>query len=96
MWKKLYISGNEGSEGGRIIKDEEYNSSCRITLEKCPDYYAITCGVYGSMVHTAFCGMEDCMETYESMKRELAEFVDKDLTEAETYEFYEYFTKKYE
>ena len=54
MWKNLYMAGNVGSEGGEILSDEEYKNACRITLEKCEKYYAITCGVYGAMVHTAF------------------------------------------
>ena len=47
MWKSLYIAGATGSEGGIVFSDEEYKKSCRITLEKCQNYYAITCGVYG-------------------------------------------------
>ena len=43
-----YINLNSiGSEGGTIIADEEYKESCRITLERCERYDAITCGVYG-------------------------------------------------
>lgn len=54
MWIRLSATGTAGSEGGVVIADEEYKNSCRITLEKCEKYYAITCGVYGAMVHTAF------------------------------------------
>ena len=46
--------GRKGSENGTILKDEEYNDLCRITLEKCSRYYAVTCGIYGELVHTAF------------------------------------------
>lgn len=64
MWKMLDTIGTKGSEEGIIQKDEEYNSSVRITLETCPrlgkKVYAITCGIYGSMVHTTF-GDEDCI-----------------------------------
>ena len=55
MWDNIYQPDQTGSEGGLIISDEEYKDSCRITLEKCERYYAITCGVYGGMMHTAFC-----------------------------------------
>ena len=55
MWNDIYKPDSIGSEGGTIIADEEYKESCRITLERCERYYAITCGVYGSMMHTAFC-----------------------------------------
>ena len=51
MWDNIYQPYQTGSEGGLIIADEEYRDSCRITLEKCERYYAITCGVYGGMMH---------------------------------------------
>jgi hypothetical protein len=101
MWKALDTIGTGGSEEGIIQKDEEYDGSARITLETCPRYgdgsYAITCGVYGSMVHTAF-GKEDSIyNMYESMKTDLQNFVDKmdDMSEDERIEFYETFTGKY-
>lgn len=52
MWNDIYKPDSIGSEGGTIIADEEYKESCRITLERCERYDAITCGVYGSMMHT--------------------------------------------
>ena len=55
MWNDIYKPNSIGSEGGTIIADEEYKESCRITLERCERYDAITCGVYGCMMHTAFC-----------------------------------------
>ena len=46
MWKVLTEELNQiGSEGGKILKDEEYKGQCRITLERCIRYDAITCGV---------------------------------------------------
>jgi len=96
MWDKLsFIDGEKGSENGLIICDEEYKGACRITLEKCPKYYAITCGVYGAMVHTAFCSEEESTMTYEAMKKELADFIDRETTEDEENAFYKEFTFKY-
>ena len=95
-WKELYKPGATGSEGGIVYKDEEYGESCRITLEKCKNYYAITCGVYGAMVHTVFCNMQNADSTYESMKKELQSFIDRDTTEDEECEFYEAFVSKYQ
>ncbi len=96
MWNKLsFADGEKGSENGLIICDEEYKCSCRITLEKCPKYYAITCGVYGAMVHTSFCSEEDSLVKYEAMKKELADFIDKDTTEDEEYDFFAAFSLKY-
>lgn len=96
MWDKLdFVEGKKGSEDGIIIFDEEYKGACRITLEKCQKYYAITCGVYGAMAHTAFCDEKESIETFEAMKKELAEFIDRETTEDEEIEFYYYFTSKY-
>ncbi len=50
MWIDLETAGTTGSKKGIIILDEEYSGACRITLERCKDYYAITCGMYGGMV----------------------------------------------
>ena len=95
MWDNLYVEGAIGSEGGEIIFDEEYRETCRITLEKCESYYAITCGVYGSMMHTAFSDSASCYEKYASMKKELQEFVDRNTTAEEESKFYHEFTSKY-
>lgn len=98
MWDK-YLSGKTigdiGSEDGVIIADEEYSGGCRITLEKCKIYYAITCGVYGCMVHTAFAGEDDYQSKYDSMKKDLQEFLDKKTTEDEEELFYEEFIYRY-
>lgn len=44
MWNDIYKPDSIGSESGTIIADEEYKESCRITLESCKRYDAITCG----------------------------------------------------
>jgi hypothetical protein len=47
--------GQPGSESGTVIVDDEHPSGARICLERdgrAP--FAITCGVYGWMVHTRF------------------------------------------
>lgn len=71
-----YESGSEkGSEGGWIVEDEEIPGVCRITLEEGGHTpYAITCGVYGLMVHTTFAGdYDEAMGKYEGMKQDLEE-----------------------
>ena len=87
--------GGVGSENGTILYDEEIDGGCRITMEKCPKYYAITCGVYGSMVHTVFRGSDDAKDTYEAMKNELGKFMCTATTETEEAEFYDCFCNKY-
>ena len=47
------------------------------------------------MVHTAFCGEDDHIAIYKAMKQELADFIDRNTTEDEEYDFYDYFTNKY-
>lgn len=86
--------GTNGSENGIIEKDEEFNGLARITLEKCEEYYAITCGVDG-MVHTVFCNKYKKDTIYENMKKDLQEFSLKETTEDEKIKFYEEFTSKY-
>jgi hypothetical protein len=48
--------GEPGSEDGVIVADDEHPAGARITIERdgriAP--FAITCGVYGWMVHTRF------------------------------------------
>ena len=94
MWKNLHCEGKTGSEDGIILTDEEYKESCRITLEKCPQYYAITCGIYGAMAHTVYCG-DNFQNIYDEMKWELQEFIDKDTSESEELEFYQHFTNRF-
>ena len=95
MWENLYVSGAIGSEGGTILADEEYKNTCRITLEKCERYCAITCGVYGAMVHTAFADFDNGYEKYNEMKQILQTFIDIDTTLDEELKFYEEFTEKF-
>jgi hypothetical protein len=48
--------GERGSECGTVVLDEEHLDGARITLEEDGHVapWSITCGVYGSMVHTRF------------------------------------------
>jgi hypothetical protein len=67
-----------GSEGGRIVCDEEHLLGARITLEKNCEVapFAITCGIYGWMMHTRFLSEEcEAVEQYEAMKLELADLL---------------------
>jgi len=75
--------GGIGSENGRILRDEEYQGYCRITLEKNGNApYSITCGVYGLMVHTVYTGNEaDAELKYEGMKKDLLGFLESEEDE---------------
>lgn len=89
--------GRKGSEDGEIICDEEYENSCRITLEKTkPIPYGITCGVYGLMCHTVFAKTElEAKEKYECMKSELKDFIDDDTEETDEVNWVECFVGKW-
>jgi hypothetical protein len=87
--------GQEGSESGIIIADEEYNNSCRITIEKdgCTAPYSITCGIYGLMCHTVFSDDEfEVQSKFKSMKQELHAFMESNDNE---YEWCNEFTSKW-
>lgn len=67
--------GQKGSEEGTMVRDEEHSLGARISLERdcrvAP--FAITCGIYGWMLHTRYFSSEDKAETeYECMKNALA------------------------
>ena len=63
--------GQKGSEEGIILRDEEHPQEARITLERdtraAP--FAITCGIYGCMMHTRFFSLEsEATSEYDAMK----------------------------
>jgi hypothetical protein len=70
--------GGTGSENGLILRDEEYSACACITLERSGyTPVAITCGIYGRMVHTRFFASEkEANEAFEAMKAGLARIVD--------------------
>jgi hypothetical protein len=66
--------GQSGSEDGIILLDEEHSDGARITLERdCRNIpFAITCGIYGWMVHTRYFPTEElARQAYKEMKLEL-------------------------
>src|SRR4051794_28035861 len=76
--------GTQGSEDGVILRDEEHARRARITLERETNHapFAITCGVYGSMFHTAFASSEqEAIQKYTEMKVWLDRMLADDVTE---------------
>jgi L-asparaginase II len=70
--------GKTGNEGGVIIIDQEHIDGARLTLEqgclRAP--YAITCGVYGWMVHTRFIADDETAQhSVDEMKTALSEIM---------------------
>lgn len=80
---------------GYILRDEEFDGGARITLELVGDHCEIVCGVYGTMVHTAFEDRDHADEKYEDMRRELGAFMAGGTTPEEECEFYAEFTGKW-
>jgi len=67
--------GQSGSEQGVIVRDEEHTLGARITLECAASVapFAITCGIYGWMMHTCFLSSEAEAESqYDLMKGSLS------------------------
>ena len=64
--------GTRGSENGVILRDEVYDDTARITLERDGHTpFAITCGCCG-MVHTRFFATEaEAQTAFEQMKNAL-------------------------
>lgn len=67
--------GQKGSESGTILRDEEHRLEARITLERdaTAATFAITCGIYGCMVHTRWFSLEsEACSQYDMMKSSLS------------------------
>jgi hypothetical protein len=72
--------GQTGSEEGTIVRDEEHSLGARITLERdaCVAPFAVTCGIYGWMIHTRFFGNEAEAEAqYDLMKTGMSALLEK-------------------
>jgi hypothetical protein len=78
---ELFDGGPRGSEGGVVVADEEYRGSSRITLERDASSRiaaAITCGIYGWMMHTRFfSNLDTARQAYDAMKIDLAGIVEQ-------------------
>jgi hypothetical protein len=70
--------GTPGSEAGTILADDEHALGARITLERdgATAPFAITCGIYGWMMHTRLFGAEaDARLAYDAMRQALGEIM---------------------
>ena len=70
--------GRPGSDQGVTVRDEEHSLGARITLERDCGVaaFAITCGIYGWMMHTRFFSSEgDAEAQYALMKGALDELM---------------------
>jgi hypothetical protein len=72
--------GQRGSENGIIISDAEHVDGARITLERDGGIvpFAITCGIYGWMVHTRYFSNEvEAQQEFDRMQMSLDEILRK-------------------
>lgn len=68
--------GETGSEGGKILRDEEHSDGARVTLEQVKDdRWPITCGIYGWMVHTRFFLEANAQTGFNETERELGKIL---------------------
>jgi hypothetical protein len=70
--------GTPGSEAGTILADDEHALGARITLERdgATAPFAITCGIYGWMMHTRFFAADaDAHLAYNAMRQALGEIM---------------------
>jgi len=70
--------GTPCSEAGAILADDEHALGARITLERdgAVAPFAITCGIYGWMMHTRFFGTEaEARLAYVAMQQALGEIM---------------------
>lgn len=64
-----------GSEEGTVVRDEEHSLGARITIERAAQVapFAVTCGIYGWMMHTCYFSSEAEAESqYDLMKDSLS------------------------
>ena len=79
-WTDKYAPGTAGPEGGKILTDREYGGSARVTLEKLHDgVEAVTCGIYGFMVHTVYREAGAGQNARLRIEKEIQELIDADL-----------------
>jgi hypothetical protein len=71
--------GQNGSDEGTITRDEAHPLGARITLEREPAFvpFALTCSIYGWMVHTRyFATEEEAQAAFDEMKPHLTVILD--------------------
>lgn len=106
LFENGHTLSTQGTEHGRILQDEEHRDGARITLEQCQyPPFAITCGIYGLMFHTAFAAEEqEAKDTFVGMKNGLEEILqlipddddpELDTKEQEMYATLEQFVQRF-
>jgi len=64
--------GTVSSEGGVILRDDQYSEGARITLKRGTAYISISCNIYGWMDHTRFfSNVSEAQREFNAMKSAL-------------------------
>ena len=77
--------GTKGSESGVIVADEEHADGARVTLERDCRHalWMVTCGIYGSFMHTAFASSEEEGRTkFSAMKSDLVTIMEDESSDS--------------
>jgi hypothetical protein len=65
--------GVKGSEGSKVVRDEEHPLGARMTIKQGRDYVSVSCSISGKIDHTRFFKeMRTAEREYSTMQRELA------------------------
>ena len=89
VYNEGWSIGSSGNDGV-VLRDEEYASDARITLEydNAKHRVAITCGIYGEMVHTRYFGARpEAERAFDEMKPALVDLVASDRQPDDTFAF---------
>jgi len=68
--------GVKGSEGSKIIRDEEHPLGARMTIKQGQDYVSVSCTISGKIDHTRFFKeMSAAEQEYSTMKKEMTRVI---------------------
>lgn len=68
--------GVKGSEGGRIVRDEEHPLGARMTIKQGKDYVSVSCSISGKIDHTRFFKeMKAAEREYSTMQNEMTKVI---------------------
>lgn len=68
--------GVKGSEGSRIVRDEEHPLGARMTIKQGKDYVSVSCSISGKIDHTRFFKeMKAAEQEYSTMQNEMTKVI---------------------
>ena len=64
--------GMKGSEGSKVVRDEEHPLGARMTIKQGQDYVSVSCSIAGKIDHTRFFKeMKAAEKEYKTMQKEM-------------------------